>query len=102
MADKQVPTFGSSHIDQPHETGHSLIIREADVLASRHYNIDDIGDCFSSDDLLRMDSLARDFRFDEIGKIWSLRTSSFRANAFSNARYFLNEDEATRLSEEDK
>jgi len=104
MADKQVPTFGSSHIDQPHETGHSLIIREADVLASRHYYLDDIGECFSSDDLKRMDSWARDFRFHEIGTLWSLRTANYRAKAFANAKYFLEEDEAIRLSEkpEDK
>lgn len=83
---------------QPRE-GHQVSISDRDALADRHYDIDDINECFSSADLKRMDLLARSGEFAGLGKTWSALTAEFRAKALENAKYFLEEQEVIRFSE---
>jgi hypothetical protein len=77
----------------------TITISEREALEDRHYDIDDIGECFSSADLKRLDALARCGDYETLGKEWDALTAKFRAHSLECAMYYLEEQEVIRLSE---
>jgi hypothetical protein len=84
---------------QPKEPRFTISISEREALADRHYDIDDISECFSSEDLKKLDSLARTGQFEELGKLWHALTAKYRETRLECALYYLEEQEVLRLSE---
>lgn len=70
----------------------SSTVTEKDALEDRHYDIDDLHDCFSSADLKCMDALARSGDFAELGRIWNSTTKAFRQRALEDVMAYLEEE----------
>jgi hypothetical protein len=79
---------------QPKEPRFTISISEREALADRHYDIDDISECFSSDDLKRMDAMARCGDFEKLGREWNALTSKFRDQRLEVAVSYLEDVDA--------
>lgn len=85
--------------DQPKDTGVVLPDLAEQAMLSKHYDLDDIGECFGRADLLALDALARKGDHTELGRRWAMLTHPFRKSALDTAVYFLSYDEAERHSD---
>lgn len=79
--------------DQPRDPGVLIEAPDKEALESRHYDLDDIGDEFSSAHIKEMDKHARAGDHAEVGRMWATITAAYRAHRLDTAKYFLEVDE---------